>query len=292
MAEITFPFLVSLVAAVTTGIFAAIVLWRWWHSGRGAQNKRRPYLFAWGVGLTMYFLGTLSQVILYWTWSPFFFGLWYWTGALMVAPWLGQGTIYLLVRRGNIARNFQMALLLVGVMTLPWTLFLTPFNAAAWQPGADMTVIYRDATAEDGSVIPGIMPGESRGTVRFFSPIMNVWGTIALVGGAIWSARLFRKKQIMRNRMIGNLFIAAGGLLPAFGGVLIRLGDPSFKYFGEMAGAVLIFAGFLLATNMPDEVREQRTARQQRSARSTRQRSPAPENAADPAVSPAGEVQP
>jgi len=57
----------------------------------------------------------------------------------MVAPWLGQGTVYLLWRRGNIARNIQMALILVGVMTLPWTLFLTPFNESAWFPGADMT---------------------------------------------------------------------------------------------------------------------------------------------------------
>ena len=49
----------------------------------------------------------------------------------MVAPWLGQGTVYLLVRRGNIARNIEMALLLVSIMTLPWTLFLTQMDAAA-----------------------------------------------------------------------------------------------------------------------------------------------------------------
>lgn len=234
MPTLTVAFVVSVIAAAVTGVFAALVLRRWW-------QKRRPHLLAWGIGLLFYFLGTLSQVILSLAWSPFFFMLWYWTGALMVAPWLGQGTVYLLWRRGNIARNIQMALLLVTVMTLPWALFLTPLDPSAWHPGADMTQIYRE-----------IMP-QGSGTVRSFSPVMNTWGTIALVGGAIYSARLFRRKQILRSRMIGNWLIAAGGLLPALGGALIRLGDPSFKYFGEMAGAILIFAGFLLATSAAAE---------------------------------------
>lgn len=50
----------------------------------------------------------------------------------------------------------------------------------------------------------------------------------------------------MRNRVVGNWLIAFGGLLPALGGALIRLGDPSFKYIGEMLGAILIFWGFWL----------------------------------------------
>jgi hypothetical protein len=247
MEFLTIPFVLSLISAVITGIFATLVLRRWY-----THPKRPKHLWAWGIGLVMYFLGTLSQVVLALTWSPFFFALWYWTGALMVAPWLGQGTAYLLIRQGNIARNIQMALVLVMCMTFPWTLFFTPFNPQAWQAGVDITEIYRDHTDAAGNFVPGILQGESRGTVRFFSPIMNVWGTILLVGGAIYSARAFRRKQIMRNRVIGNWLIAAGGLLPALGGVLIRLGDPSFKYLGELGGAILIFVGFLYATNIPE----------------------------------------
>jgi hypothetical protein len=235
-----------------SGTFAFIVLRRW-------TEKRRPHMLAWGIGLVLYCLGTLSQVILTFSWSQVFFGLWYWCGALMAPAWLGQGTVYLLVRRGNIARNIHMALILVSIMTLPWTLFLTKFNPDAWRPGADMTLIYRDQLAPDGTVIQaGIMPGPSSGSVRVFSPVMNVWGTLALVGGAIYSAWIFRRKNIMRNRVIGNWLIAAGGLLPALGGALIRLGDPSFKYVGEMLGAILIFAGFWLATSVPDDAPEPR----------------------------------
>jgi hypothetical protein len=231
--EITPAFVLSVISAMTSATFSFIVLRRWY-------EKRRPHLLAWGIGLLMYFLGTFSQVVLSLTWSPFFFGLWYWSGALMVAPWLGQGTAYLLIRRGSIAKNIQMALLLVAVMTLPWAIFFTPMDSTKWYVGADMTVIFRD------------IMGEGRG-IRFFSPIMNVWGTILLVGGALYSARLFRKKQIMRNRVVGNWLIAAGGILPAFAGALIRLGDPSFKYLGEMFGVILIFAGFWIATNIPEE---------------------------------------
>ena len=258
----TFSFIVSVISTVVTAIFAFVVLRRW-------AALRRPHLLAWGIGLTLYFIGTFSQIVLAVTWSPLFFGLWYWAGALMVAAWLGQGTAFLLIRRGNIARNMQMALLLVSVMTLPWMLLLTPLNGDAWRPGVDITQQYRDTYDADGNLTQaGIMSGGTSGSIRVFSPVMNIWGTVLLVGGAIYSAHLFRRKQIMRNRVVGNWLIAAGGLFPAFAGALIRLGDPSFKYFGEMMGAILIFAGFLAATRIPEEV-------------AARQSKPAPEATGD-----------
>jgi hypothetical protein len=215
----------------------------------------------WGIGLVFFFIGTLCQVILSLVWSPVIFALWYWAGALMVAPWLGQGTAYLLIRRGNIARNIHIMLLIISFITLPWIMFFTEINGDAWQENSDMTEIYRDYE-EDGVVIEGIMPGEMRG-VRIFSPLMNIWGTVLLVGGAIYSSRLFQRKQILRNRVIGNWFIMIGGMLPALGGVLLRLGDPSFKYLGELGGAVLLFIGFILATKVVDVKKKDETQRVQ-----------------------------
>ena len=128
-----------------------------------------------------------------------------------------------------------MALLLVAVMTLPWTLFFTEFNSTAWQAGRDMTAIFKDHY-EEGAFVEGIMRGGMSGTVRFFSPVMNTWGTLTLVGGALYSAHLFRRKRILPQRVTGNALIAIGGLLPAFGGLMLRLGDPTYKYLGEMLG--------------------------------------------------------
>jgi hypothetical protein len=236
---LSLAFIFSAITAVISGIFAGFVLRRWWAARR--DGKGRPHLLAWGIGLLLYFTGALSQTILTLTWSDTFYALWYWSGAIAVAPWLGQGTIYLLMRRGSAARNIQMALILICVMTLPWALFLTPLDGSAWYPGADLAGLTNE-----------IM---QRGGVRGFVPVMNIWGTVALVGGALYSAVLFRKKQILRGRMIGNWLIALGGLLPALGGALIRLDLYALKYPGEMLGVILIFAGFLIAAQSADEMR-------------------------------------
>jgi hypothetical protein len=242
---LTLSLVFSIATTIVSAVFAGFVLRRWY--GARTRGRHSPWLLAWGIGLVLYAVGAFSQIVLHFVWSPFFFAIWYWSGAIAVAAWLGQGTVYLLWRKGNIARNIQMALILVSVMTLPWALFLTPMNGAAWQPATDMTVLIND-----------IM---ERGGVRVFSPVMNIWGTLALVGGAIYSAVLFGRKQIMRNRMVGNWLIAAGGLLPALGGALIRAGVPELKYAGELFGVVLIFAGFWLATHVPEDMRTQREGR-------------------------------
>lgn len=180
MGNITIGLIVSIVGTLVTGVFTMLVFRRWLAKRR--EGRSAPHLLAWSIGLLLYFLGVLSQVVLYFTWSPFFFSVWYWSGALMVAAWLGQGTVYLLARKGNLARNLMMVLILVSLMTLPMT-FMTQYRAENWEAGKDMTALYRDVTDSDGNVVrDGIFPASSRGTVRFFSPIMNVWGRLR------WSA--------------------------------------------------------------------------------------------------------
>ena len=94
-----------------------------------------------------------------------------------------------------------------------------------------------------------------KGGVRAFVPVMNVWGTLELVGGAIYSAVLFRRKQVLRSRMVGNWLIAAGGLLPALGGALVSLNLTQFNYLGIMFGVILIFLGYLQTANAPDDAK-------------------------------------
>jgi hypothetical protein len=68
------------------------------------------------------------------------------------------------------------------------------------------------------------------------------------VGGAIYSAYIFWRKRILFNRMVGNILIAAGAMLPAVGGSFIRMGLPDFLYLSEFLGAILMYIGFLQAT--------------------------------------------
>jgi hypothetical protein len=84
--------------------------------------------------------------------------------------------------------------------------------------------------------------------VRTLTPFFNLYGTVTLVGGAAWSAWLFWRKRILLHRTIGNILIAAGAILPAFGGTFSRMGVPSALYIGELLGAMLMFAGLFRAT--------------------------------------------
>jgi hypothetical protein len=85
--------------------------------------------------------------------------------------------------------------------------------------------------------------------VRLLTPFFNLYGTVTLVGGAIYSAWIFWRKRILLHRAIGNVLIAAGALLPAFGGSFSRMGIPGALYISELLGAILLFLGFLRATS-------------------------------------------
>jgi len=87
------------------------------------------------------------------------------------------------------------------------------------------------------------------GLIVLLTILLNIYGTITLVGGAIYSAFLFWRKKILANRMYGNILIAAGALSPALGGTFLRTGLVDFLYLSELIGAILMFFGFILATS-------------------------------------------
>ncbi len=92
--------------------------------------------------------------------------------------------------------------------------------------------------------------------MRTLTPFFNLYGTLLLVGGAAYSAWIFWRKRILLHRVIGNVLIAIGALLPAFGGVFSRLGIGGALYISELLGAILLFAGFLRATTPMQDGRE------------------------------------
>jgi len=84
--------------------------------------------------------------------------------------------------------------------------------------------------------------------VRTLTPFFNLYGTVTLVGGALYSAFLFWRKRVLLHRVIGNVLIATGAILPAFGGTFSRFGIPGALYITELLGAILLFIGFMRAT--------------------------------------------
>jgi vacuolar-type H+-ATPase subunit I/STV1 len=223
-----------LVSTIISGVFAVVLLRRY-------AEKRRAHLLVWGIGLVIYGIGTFAEFYSTQAWSATIFRLWYLCGAVLAAAWLGQGTVHLLVRRRGVAVAL-LGVLVIGTLIAAVHVFSTPLNESIFDPRVPLSEQY--ATRSSQSIV-GIMP---EGGVRSYSFLFNIYGTVALVGGALYSGYLFWRKRVMPNRVLGNVFIALGGLSPALGGTLARVGTPEYLYLSELLGVIVIFVGFLLAT--------------------------------------------
>ena len=215
-------------STLITAIFAAAVLLR--YAQRGGLH-----LFLWGIGLILYGLGTFSEAFLGLAYSPFMLRIWYITGAMLTAAWLGQGTLYLLVRKRGVAHAAMLGLAVVSAIAII-AVMVAPVNpAAAYNIHVPASLQYK-AILSRGALIVTL------------TILLNIYGTLALVGGAIYSAFIFWRKRVLPNRVIGNVLIAAGALLPASAGTFIKLGLADWLYLSELLGATIMFIGFLQAT--------------------------------------------
>jgi hypothetical protein len=147
-----------------------------------------------------------------------------------VAAWLGQGTVYLLAKPRW--AHTLMILLAVGSLYGLIRVFTAKLDPTL------MTSSLHTGSELSGQAI--VTPG-----VRMLTPFFNLYGTVTLVGGAAWSAWIFWRKRILLHRVIGNVLIAVGAILPAFGGTFSRFGIRSALYVFEFLGAVLIFIGYI-----------------------------------------------
>ncbi len=197
-------------------------------------ERRGAHQLLWGIGAVCYGIGSFSEA--YYTsfgWNPLAFRLWYLFGAILVAAWLGQGTVYLLAKQKW--ANVLLVILILGSLYGAFRIFTAELDPA-------QMLAHPGNTGElSGYAI--VTPG-----VRTLTPFFNMYGTITLVGGAAYSAWLFWRKRVLLHRTIGNILIAVGAMLPAFGGTFSRMGMANLLYLGELIGIVLIFVGFLRAT--------------------------------------------
>jgi hypothetical protein len=217
-----------ILSTIITFFFAAAVFSRF-------RVRHGAHLLLWCVGLILYGIGTLTEVIMLFTFNPITLKLWYLSGAMLTAAWLGQGTINLLVRRRGIAPTLNIILIIVSLLVVV-LVFMAPVTSAAadFNPAQPLSNQYKDILTRSGIVI-------------LLTVLLNTYGTLTLVGGAIYSAYIFWRKRIFFNRMVGNILIAAGAILPAMGGSFIQMGLPDFLYVSEFLGAILMYIGFLQA---------------------------------------------
>lgn len=220
--------LLPLASSILSFVFAAAVFARY------LDRRNRTPLLVWGIGLVFYGIGGAMEAFA----GAFGFNavvlkIWYIFGAILVAAWLGQGTVFLLARE-------------------KWVCVTTIFLVIA-SAFAVVAVIFAgvDPNYRAGAELTG--KAFTTTWVRMLTPFFNIYGTVTLVGGALYSAWLFWRKRVLPNRMIGNILIAAGAMAPAFGGVLNRFGLPGL-YIGEFIGVFLMYGGFMYSSQSVPQV--------------------------------------
>ncbi|HEY8477210.1 MAG TPA: hypothetical protein VIN09_10135 [Chloroflexota bacterium] len=214
----------SLLALLTTLLGVAFAL----TVARDFWRRRRPHQLVWAFGLLLYAVaaGCLFHAETV-GWSPLTYRLYYLTGAYLTAAFLGMGTVYLLARR-RLAHGIA-AVLALGSLVAGAVVLSVPLDLGALPERARFS----------GEALPQWV---RLGTIPF-----NVFGTVALAGGALVSAWSCWRRHAPPRRVVSNVLIAAGAGVTASGGTLLKLGVPDAFVWSLFAGLLVIFAGFLVS---------------------------------------------
>lgn len=219
---IALPLIVTAISAVCAAVIA-----------RDAVRRPRPDKVIWAIAFAMFALAAGAEAAGHaFGWTELTARTYYATGPALVVAFLAIGQLYLLFP--NAMRRFG-----VGVTILVTALWLTLVVSAPIDQ-ARLAADGWDAIERNSVMVTVTM-------------LINIVGTLIIVGGTGFSAFTFWRRRIMRNRMIGVLWIGGGTIVVALGGSLARLGQPEFLYIAMAIGIAMIFGG-VLWTRRPETV--------------------------------------
>jgi len=218
---VVYPLLVVMVNAV----FGAIVF-------RQYLTRRRAHQLVWTAALALGYLAAFFYVLFVaFDHNAALFKLYYVCGGLLMAAYLGLGSIYLHAPRkiANIVAGILLMASIVGIVLL-----LSASTDAS-----------RLATAA-GEVGPGTNAMGS-GAWKAMVAALNTFGALAVIGGAVYSAWLTVKRKSPVHFLWANVLIAAGTFVAALAGAVADQGAFAGSFWLLLAlGFMVLFAGFLL----------------------------------------------
>jgi hypothetical protein len=213
----------AIVAAAISVIFAWVVFTRFTLTGR-------PAFAAWTAGLLIFAAAATCQAIGERTgFNAPLFRAFYLLGGVLGVIWLSMGTLFLLAPR----RLARYATLTLGVVTLVLAV------AAA---------LVQVDTARLGSASGVLGDAISRGSLLQLGAILlNILGTLILVGGSGWSAYRLVRDHGGVDRVVCNVLLTAGAFVIAAGFSAAKIVGGSLDTLGiyEAIGIAVMFAGFL-----------------------------------------------
>lgn len=219
------PALVHYVPIVTTILaipFAAEIFRRY------RQHPERLHLLWWALGIATYGVGTFTESLTTLIgWNEPTFRAWYISGALLGGAPLAQGTVYLLLSKRT--AHVLTALLVTYITIASVAVVLSPIDYAQVE-----------AHRLTGRVLGWQW-------VRGFSPIVNMYAVVFLIGGAILSALRYSANPATRHRVVANVLIALGAILPGIGGTATRMGYTEILYVTELVGLLLTWLGYRMS---------------------------------------------
>lgn len=212
-----FPLTAALISAICTVVAV-----------RRYLARRRPHELAWSLAFALFTLGAAAEVAGDLVgWSATLARLYYVSGAVLTVGYLGLGSLQLLLGR-RFERWFPGVMLILGALGFAFV-FTTPVDPGKLDRGWQALVVKGSATL-------------------LFTILINSFGTLIVVGGALYSALLGRRRGMPRERVAGLAAIALGTLVVASGGTVYRvLGDHAYLYVTMAPGVAIILAGYLLA---------------------------------------------
>jgi len=201
-----------------------------------SRRRMHALLWTWAMFVWTVAVAAETAAAVNGMWTPTTYRIYYAFGALMVASWLGAGSLHLVAGR-RLARTFTWIVAVLSVVGC-LLIFSYPIDAAKLSVVNSLGFV-------DNEIVK-VFPI----SVRIIVAVSNMLGSIAFIGAALYSLWAFRKHATPRNRVIGVGMIAVGGLLAAGAHSLGALGGPGLFRISELATVILIFAGYLLSTRV------------------------------------------
>jgi len=215
----------TILASALAAAFAVVVAARW-------VRSRRPAFAAWTLGLLIFSAAAAFQAAgEAGGFTEVTFRGFYLLGGVLGVIYLALGTVFLLApRRIAWACAAVLAVITIGLAV---DAAVIPVNAAQLH-------------TTDG-VLGGAI---QHGTPLYVGVVLlNIVGTVVLVGGSAWSAYRFLRDRAGVDRVLCNVLLTAGALVIAFGFSAAKtLGISSLDVLGGYgaAGIAVMFAGFLV----------------------------------------------
>lgn len=213
----------AIAASVISAAFAVVVFLRFRMSGR-------PAFAAWTVGLAIFAAAAGCQAVgEHFGFSAPIFRAFYLLGGVLGVIWLSMGTLFLLAPRRLAGR--ATAILGIVTVVLAVDAALVPVDTSRLDTAAG---VLGDAIAH-GSLL------------QLGAVILNILGTLILVGGSAWSAYRLIRDHGGVDRVVCNVLLTAGAFVIAAGFSAAKLAGGSLETLGvyEAVGIAVMFAGFL-----------------------------------------------